>query len=70
MHLERLGARLGLSRLYAKDESRNPTWSYKDRLCATAVSHAVAVGARAITISSTGTGASTPPTPPAPACPA
>ena len=34
-------ARLGLPRLYAKDESQNPTWSYKDRLCAVAVSHAV-----------------------------
>jgi threonine synthase len=58
--LERLGKRLGLPRLYAKDESRNPTWSYKDRLCAVAVSHAVATGARVITISSTGNhGAST-----------
>ena len=44
--LERLGKRLGLPHLFAKDESRNPTWSYKDRLCATAVSHAVAIGAR------------------------
>lgn len=60
VHLERLGARLGLPRLYAKDESRNPTWSYKDRLCALAVNHALAVGARVITISSTGNhGAST-----------
>ncbi|HEU5320144.1 MAG TPA: pyridoxal-phosphate dependent enzyme, partial [Methylomirabilota bacterium] len=60
VHLERLGARLGLPNLYAKDESRNPTWSYKDRLCATAVSHAVEIGARVITISSTGNhGAST-----------
>jgi threonine synthase len=60
VHLERLGRRLGLPRLYAKDESRNPTWSYKDRLCATAVSHAVSIGARVITISSTGNhGAST-----------
>ena len=60
MHLERLGKRLGLPRLFAKDESRNPTWSYKDRLCAVAVSHAVATGARVITISSTGNhGAST-----------
>src|SRR5206468_1750222 len=30
VHLERLGRRLGLPRLYAKDESQNPTWSYKD----------------------------------------
>ncbi len=54
VHLERLGRRLGLPRLFAKDESQNPTWSYKDRLCALAVAHAVAIGARVITISSTG----------------
>ena len=60
VHLDRLGRRLGLPRLFAKDESRNPTWSYKDRLCAVAVSHAVATGARVITISSIGNhGAST-----------
>ncbi|HET9317036.1 MAG TPA: pyridoxal-phosphate dependent enzyme, partial [Vicinamibacteria bacterium] len=60
IHLERLGRRLGLSRLYAKDETQNPTWSYKDRLCAVAVAHAAAIGARVITISSTGNhGAST-----------
>jgi len=54
LHLERLGRQLGLSRLYGKDESRNPTWSYKDRLCSLAVTHARALGARVITISSTG----------------
>lgn len=60
VHLERLGRRLGLARLYAKDESQNPTWSYKDRLCSLAVTHAVATGARVITIASTGNhGAST-----------
>src|SRR5919106_5105006 len=60
VHLDRLGRRLGLSKLYAKDESRNPTWSYKDRLCSVAVTHAVAAGARVVTISSTGNhGAST-----------
>ncbi len=60
VHLERLGRRLGLSRLYAKDESQNPTWSYKDRLCSLAVTHAAATGARVVTISSTGNhGAST-----------
>ncbi len=60
VHLERLGRRLGLRRLYAKDESRNPTWSYKDRLCSVAVTHAVETGARVVTISSTGNhGAST-----------
>lgn len=30
VHLERLGGRLGMPRLYAKDESRKPTWSYKE----------------------------------------
>src|SRR5499426_1559939 len=60
IHLERLGRRLGLHRLYAKDESQNPTWSYKDRLCSVAVSHGVESGARVVTISSTGNhGAST-----------
>ena len=60
IHLERLGRRLGLGRLYAKDESQNPTWSYKDRLCAVAVTHAVESGARVVTIASTGNhGAST-----------
>jgi len=60
VHLERLGRRLGLPRLYAKDESQNPTWSYKDRLCSLAVTHAVATGARVIAIASTGNhGAST-----------
>jgi threonine synthase len=46
IHLERLGRRLGLGHLYAKDESQNPTWSYKDRLCSVAVTHAVETGAR------------------------
>lgn len=60
VHLKRLGERLGLPNLYAKDETRNPTWSYKDRLCAVAVNHAVEIGARVITISSSGNhGAST-----------
>jgi threonine synthase len=60
IHLERVGRRLGLRHLYAKDESQNPTWSYKDRLCAVAVSHAIESGARVVTIASTGNhGAST-----------
>ncbi len=60
IHLERLGRRLGLPRLYAKDESQNPTWSYKDRLCSVAVTHAVETGARVVTVASTGNhGAST-----------
>jgi threonine synthase len=54
IRLERLGRRLGLPSLWAKDESRNPTWSYKDRLCSVAVTHAVECGARVIAIASTG----------------
>lgn len=38
----------------AKDESRNPTWSFKDRLATVAVSWAKMIGAPAIATSSTG----------------
>src|SRR5688500_7855788 len=54
VHLERLGRRLGFPRLYAKDERQHPTWSYQDRLCPVAVTHAVQTGAKVVTISSTG----------------
>lgn len=37
-----------------KDESRNPTWSFKDRLATVAVSWAKSIGAPAIATSSTG----------------
>lgn len=52
--LERLGPRLGLPRLLLKDESRNPTWSYKDRLAAVAITKAAASGAATVIVSSTG----------------
>lgn len=52
--LERFGRRIGLSELYVKDESRQPTWSYKDRLCAVAVAKARELGAKVIAVSSTG----------------
>ncbi len=52
--LHRLGKRLGLSRLYAKNESMNPTWSFKDRLASAAVSFAPSLGASVITGSSSG----------------
>lgn len=51
---------LGLRELYLKDESRNPTWSFKDRLCAVAVSKALDFGVQTVAISSSGNhGAST-----------
>jgi threonine synthase len=50
-----LGKGWGLAApLYAKDESRNPTWSFKDRLGAVAVSMAREFGFSVITDSSTG----------------
>ena len=46
--------RLGLGNLWLKDESRNPTWSFKDRLASSAVTMARQMGARVIASSSTG----------------
>jgi threonine synthase len=50
----RLAKRLGLRELYVKDESRNPTSSFKDRLASCAISVARERGARVITGSSSG----------------
>jgi threonine synthase len=52
--LPRLAARYDLSRLYVKDETRNATWSFKDRLAAIGVTHAVDVGAAVVLDASTG----------------
>ncbi|KSV66841.1 hypothetical protein N183_32815 [Sinorhizobium sp. Sb3] len=41
-------------RVYLKDESRNPTWSHKDRLNACTTSAALAVGASTIIVASSG----------------
>lgn len=46
--------KVGIKDLYIKDESRNPTWSYKDRLCSVAVKKAKELEATAIVVSSTG----------------
>jgi threonine synthase len=45
---------LGLGDLWIKDESRNPTWSFKDRLASSAVTMARSFGARMIVSSSSG----------------
>lgn len=52
--LSRIGAGLGLARLYVKDEARNPTASFKDRLACIAVSAARALGCGTIVSSSSG----------------
>lgn len=49
-----LARQLGLKHLYVKDETRNPTWSFKDRLASGAVSAARRFGAKVITGSSSG----------------
>jgi threonine synthase len=46
--------RLGLGRLLLKDESRNPTWSFKDRLASAAVTMATKLGAKVVASSSSG----------------
>lgn len=52
--MRRLGAELGVPRLLLKDEMRNPTWSYKDRLAAVAVNKAAADGADTVVVATTG----------------
>ena len=52
--LPRLAGAYGLARLYAKDETRNPTWSFKDRLAAVAVTRALEAAASVVLDSSTG----------------
>ena len=49
-----LGAQLGLSNLYFKDDGRNPTASFKDRASAVVVARARELGVEIITTASTG----------------
>jgi threonine synthase len=53
----RLGQDLGLSRLFVKDESLNPTNSFKARGLSAAVTRARALGARALSVPSAGNAA-------------
>ena len=53
----RLAERLGLRAVWVKDESRNPTWSFKDRGNSVAATHARRLGCRALVVSSTGNAA-------------
>jgi threonine synthase len=54
IHAERLGAAVGLDRLYLKDEGANPTRSTKDRIASLGLSRFGEVGVKALVIASTG----------------
>jgi threonine synthase len=57
LHARRLGASLGLSRLFVKDESLNPTNSFKARGLSAAVTRAAHLHARTLSIPSAGNAA-------------
>jgi threonine synthase len=57
LRAERLGATLGLSNLYVKDESQQPTQSFKARGMTTAISLAKELGVRAVAVPSAGNAA-------------
>jgi threonine synthase len=57
LHASRLGERLGLKELYVKDESQNPTQSFKARGMAAAVTLAKELGARKLAVPSAGNAA-------------
>jgi threonine synthase len=54
---ERLAERVGLAALWIKDESRNPTWSFKDRAAAVGAAVARERGGAGLVVSSTGNAA-------------
>jgi threonine synthase len=57
LRAENLGERLGLKYLYLKDETRNPTGSFKDRAMTVGVSKAREFGARTVVTASSGNAA-------------
>ena len=57
MHAKRLGGALGLERLYIKDESLNPTNSFKARGLSAAVTRAAHLKARTLSVPSAGNAA-------------
>jgi threonine synthase len=55
LHAQRLGAELGIKRLYIKDDTVNhPTLSYKDRVVSVAITKAREFGFRTVSCASTG----------------
>lgn len=53
----RLAEQIGVARIWIKDESRNPTWSFKDRAAALAAAHAVEMASPGVVVASTGNAA-------------
>ena len=53
-HAKNLGAALGLKKLYIKNDSVNPTFSFKDRVVTTAVTRAKELGFDTVACASTG----------------
>jgi threonine synthase len=57
IHAKRLGKKLGIDKLYIKDESQNPTQSFKARGMSAAVSMAKELGAQKLAVPSAGNAA-------------
>ena len=57
LHAKRLGAKLGMENLLLKDETRNPTASFKDRAMAVGIAKAVEMGKKDVVIASSGNAA-------------
>ena len=57
IHAQRLGRELGLTRLFVKDESLNPTNSFKARGLSAAVTRAAHLGQRTLSVPSAGNAA-------------
>ena len=53
-HAKNLGKALGLKNLYIKNDTQNPTWSFKDRVVAVASSRARELGYTTLACASTG----------------
>jgi threonine synthase len=56
LRLDNVGRRLGHTSLYLKDESQNPTWSFKDRLASVGATKALELGREVLTAASSGNG--------------
>ena len=57
LHAKRLGAKLGMKKLFLKDETRNPTASFKDRAMAVGIAKAVEMRKKDVVIASSGNAA-------------